>query len=65
MTDVTLRIKNLSISLEALSRINHEGASSLYVAIQALLATEIDTAQEEQTPRSIHSPTHVHVDDDM
>ena len=50
MTDVTLRIKNLSISLEALSRINHEGSSSLYNAVDTLLVHEIDEAIKEQKP---------------
>lgn len=48
MIDATLRIKNLSISLEALSRINLEGSSLLYVEIEALLGQEIENLQKEQ-----------------
>ena len=50
MTDVTLRIKNLSISLEALSRVNCEGSSSLYIEVDALLRKEISNAHKEQNP---------------
>lgn len=49
-SDVTLRIKNLSISLEALSRINNEGSGELYAAIETLLREEITEAQKEQHP---------------
>lgn len=50
MTDASLRIKNLSISLEALSRINNEGSPSLYDAIETLLKGEIQAMQKEQNP---------------
>lgn len=48
MPDVTLRIKNLSFSLEALSRINNEGSGSLYAEIETLLRKEIKEAAKEQ-----------------
>jgi hypothetical protein len=58
MTDVTLRIKNLSISLEAISRINGKEASRLYLSIQTLLKGEIDEAIKEQNPiRTARSAT--------
>ena len=61
--DVTLRIKNLSISLEALSRINNEGSGSLYVAIETLLKGEIEEAHKEQNPlRTVPTTTD---DDDI
>lgn len=61
MRDVTLRIKNLSFSLEALSRINREGSSRLYDAIETLLENEIDEANKEQNPLRSASTT---TDDD-
>jgi hypothetical protein len=48
VSDASLRIKNLSISLEALSRINGYGASGLYVDIETLLGKEIKALKEEQ-----------------
>lgn len=61
MPDVTLRIKNLSFSLEALSRINNEGSSSLYAEIETLLREEIKEAAKEQGP---YKPTTATTDDD-
>lgn len=52
MTDASLRIKNLSISLEALSRINTRNSQSLYLEIEALLTTEIEEVQKENAQRS-------------
>jgi hypothetical protein len=48
VTDASLRIKNLSISLEALSRINGYTATGLYVDIERLLGKEIKALKEEQ-----------------
>ena len=64
-SDVTLRIKNLSISLEALSRINNEGSSGLYVAIETLLKGEIDEAHKEQNPPKEVYATAITSDDDI
>jgi hypothetical protein len=50
MSDASLRIKNLSISLEALSRINNEGSGGLYNRIRQALYKEIQAMQEEQNP---------------
>lgn len=51
--DATARIKNLSIALEALSRINHPAAASAFEAIEELLGKEIDqTKRENQWPHS-------------
>lgn len=46
MTHATRRIKNLSIALEAISRIN--GTRSEYDRIRNALAEEIDRFEEEQ-----------------
>ena len=46
MSDATLRIKNLSIALEALSRVPGVGECSM--AIEVLLQEEIRKFQEEQ-----------------
>lgn len=54
MTDATLRIKNLSISLKAISRIKRKGFYSLYDEIEALLGKEIEELQKEQQTR--HQP---------
>lgn len=47
MTDATARIKNLSIALEALSRINNEGSPYLYDKIAAALEKEIKVYKEQ------------------
>jgi len=47
MSDATLRIKNLSIALEALSRINSGDSFSLYERIVDLLKDEIITKEKE------------------
>ncbi len=47
MMDATLRIKNLSIALEALSRINTGDSFSLYERIVDLLKDEIITKEKE------------------
>jgi hypothetical protein len=65
MPDATLRIKNLSISLEALSRINNEGSGDLYVAIETLLKGEIDEAHKEQNPLKKVYATTTTSDDDI
>jgi hypothetical protein len=50
MSDASLRIKNLSISLEALSRINNEGSGGLYNWISQALYKELDELEKEQKP---------------
>lgn len=50
MTDVPTRIKNLSIALEALSRIPNSG--HLSKRIEATLEEEIDTLEKEQTEKA-------------
>jgi hypothetical protein len=67
MSDASLRIKNLSISLEALSRIGGgEGAMFLYNAVEALLREAIDEAQKEQNPiRTVRSAELTTSDDDI
>lgn len=50
MRDTTLRIKNLSIALEALSRINNEGSPNLYDAIAQALEKELGNLSKEQYP---------------
>jgi len=45
--DATLRIKNLSIALEALSRINTDGSLYLYTSIEMLLKKEIQEVEKE------------------
>ena len=47
MINTTSRIKNLSIALEAVSRINYEGSADLFDRIQQLLANEIMKQQED------------------
>lgn len=65
MRDVTLRIKNLSISLEALSRINREGSSGLYIAIETLLNEELNEAYKENNPPRTTHTTATTTDDDI
>jgi hypothetical protein len=48
--DATARIKNLSIALEALSRINNPAAANASEAIEELLGKEIVQAKKEQGP---------------
>jgi len=47
VTDATLRIKNLSIALEALSRINSPGAFEAFSKIGVLLDTAIQEVEKE------------------
>jgi len=51
VTDVTLRIKNLSIALEAISHINNEGSANLYTYLEAALQEEIQTHTKEMHER--------------
>ncbi len=48
MTDATARIKNLSIALEALSRINSTGKWDPFEDVRDLLKTEIIQFEKEQ-----------------
>lgn len=48
VTDATTRVKNLSIALEALSRINNEGSPQLYDSIETALNNEIEALWKEQ-----------------
>ncbi len=62
MSDATLRIKNLSIALEALSRINREGSHDLFDTIEALLQDTIrafrkEKEKETQWPQRPAKPT--------
>lgn len=64
MIDVTVRIKNLSIALEAISHINNEGSANLYVSIEAALQDEIqnhtkETDKYRSTPTSIDDDTSI------
>jgi hypothetical protein len=45
--DATLRIKNLSIALEALSRVNTDGSLYLYISVEMLLKKEIQEVEKE------------------
>jgi hypothetical protein len=57
MMDATLRIKNLSIALEALSRINIPGSLGFYNEIETLLSKEIYEAKKEtQWPNQTARP---------
>ncbi len=57
----SLAIKNLSIALEALSRIN--GAKDTFVAIHELLLHEVEEAHKENHPIQTYTPTNP--DDDI
>ena len=48
MSDATLRIKNLSIALEALSRISGYAATTLHSEIQEALMQELKAFREEK-----------------
>jgi hypothetical protein len=65
MSDATLRIKNLSIALEALSRIGGAWpAIELHNGIARLLKIEIAEAEEEKQKPIIPKPTQLsHLDD--
>ena len=52
MSDASLRIKNLSISLEALSRIHDLGYPSLHTKVETLLRNEIEEYEKEQARRT-------------
>ena len=67
MTDVTLRIKNLSFALEALSRINNEGSPDLYDSIATCLKKEIEELIKEQNPleKAPARPANPSTDDDF
>lgn len=60
-TITSLNIKNLSIALEALSRIN--GQSSMMYSIEQLLQQEIDLAKEQYPTEA--PPQAKTTDDDM
>ena len=69
MINYTMEIKNLSIALECLSRI--QALSSEYYDVKDLLAATIkkqeELNQEPTTPASVarHDPTHVNPDDEV
>lgn len=44
-------IKNLSIALEALSRINHPASGNMFEAVEQLLDTAISVARKENNDR--------------
>lgn len=52
-TITSLNIKNLSIAMEALSRIN--GQNSIMYAIETLLKAEINLAKEQAKPQTLQS----------
>lgn len=62
MSDATLRIKNLSIALEALSRINNEGSPDLYDRVEDLLKDQI---KEIETATPPARPATTTFDDDI
>lgn len=64
MRDFTNRIKNLSIALEAVSRINYEGSADLFDQVQGLLANEIIKQQEENL-KALEKAEPIHNDDDI
>lgn len=61
--DATARIKNLSIALEALSRINHPAAGNLFEAIEGLLDKAIHEERKTATPPA--RPATTTSDDDI
>ena len=67
--DVTIRIRNLSIALEAISRIN--GATTAYLTIENLLLQEIKEFQKEKEketqwpPRARPAPTTPNPEDEI
>lgn len=65
MMDATNRIKNLSIALEALSRVNTSGSSLLFERIEDCLKDEIKV-QEKETLERLKSarPAKPSTDDD-
>lgn len=67
MTDATARIKNLSIALEALSRIGGSWSHiELFDGITKLLKTEIKTAEKEnEEPPPPARPAIATPDDDI
>jgi hypothetical protein len=48
VSDATLRIRNLSIALEALSRVNGHTATELVSGVQEALMAEIKAYREEK-----------------
>jgi hypothetical protein len=52
VTDATLRIKNLSIAFEAISRVNCEGSEALQSFIYGSLYAEIAAFKKEQNQES-------------
>lgn len=66
MVDATLRIKNLSIALEALSRINSYGASTSFYDVEKLLKVEIaELKKENERPIPSARPATTTPDDDI
>jgi len=64
VTDPTLRIKNLSIALEALSCINISGSLELYATIERALWEETKALQKEnQWPQRPAKPYHDYTKD--
>lgn len=50
MRDRSLRIKNLAISIEALSRVNTPDAQTAFVSVMGLLQEEIRETEMEAYP---------------
>ena len=53
------RIKDLSIALEALSRINHPRIDGAFESVESLLTTAIAKAHEENHPLIKATPTNL------
>ncbi len=63
--DATARIKNLSIALEALSRVNHPAAEDAFDRVWALLKSDlIEEARKEKGLPSAR-PARVETDDEI
>lgn len=62
---ISLDIKNYSIALEALSRINHPAAHQAFEAIEGLLSTSVSEARKEQHPLVAYSAPAKTTDDDI
>jgi len=58
------KIKELSIALEALSRINHPATSDLFGAIEQLLENAITEAHKENNPLHTYTPPQTPTPDD-
>ena len=65
MTDATARIKNLSIALEALSRINHMGKWDPFEDVRDLLKQEIILLEKEQETPPPARPAKPSLDDEI